>query len=291
MNFEKFMEEWKPFPKDKVNRQIDKKEKSDDAEQRRQGHVMKGVKNFKTKMTDPHKAGQKMTGSDRHKQKEVFDKHNAERDKAIGKMNKLRDKAYDKDNKPKIKEGGKKYKKIEGKWNKALSKAQRSAKRRDGGQAVNNAWHNAAPSDDKKQAEVNKKSKEDRAKAKRMMDVTKLEKARKKPAVKGGTKGGFGNKKESMDFTEFLSSTRHPLYEKEGDLPKCPPGYKYDKEMKMCVPKSPKDAVGNSQKYGDKDMKPGNGAGYNTWGASGYSGTGYAWEEQPTSNDAYNGGD
>ena len=106
--------------------------------------------------------------------------------------------------------------------------------------------------------------------------------------MKGATKGGFGSKKESMDFTEFLSSTRHPLYEKEGELPKCPPGYRYDKEMKMCVPKSPKDAVGNSQKYGDKDLKPGNGAGYNTWGSSGYDG-GYAWEERPTGNDVMGG--
>ena len=53
----------------------------------------------------------------------------------------------------------------------------------------------------------------------------------------------------------------------------------------MCVPKSPKDAVGNSQRYGDKDLRPGNGPGYNTWGASGYSDTGYAWEEKPTQND------
>lgn len=84
-----------------------------------------------------------------------------------------------------------------------------------------------------------------------------------------------------MNFTEYLESAVHPLYEKEGALPKCPPGYKFDKELMMCVPKSPKDAVGNSQKYGDKDLRPGNGAGYNTWGSSGYDGAGYAWEEKP----------
>ena len=91
-----------------------------------------------------------------------------------------------------------------------------------------------------------------------------------------------------MNFTEFVESLVTPLYEKEGELPKCPPGYRYDKEMKMCVPKTQKDAVGNSQKYGDKDMKPGNGAGYNVWGSSGYDGSGYAWEERPTGNDLYN---
>ena len=93
-----------------------------------------------------------------------------------------------------------------------------------------------------------------------------------------------------MNFSEYCDSVVFPLYEKEGAIPKCPPGYKFDKEMMMCVPKTQKDAVGNSQKYGDKDLRPGNGPGYNTWGASGYSGTGYAWEEQPTNNDTYNGG-
>ena len=88
-----------------------------------------------------------------------------------------------------------------------------------------------------------------------------------------------------MNFTEFLESTTKPLYEKEGEVPKCPPGYKYDVEMKMCVPKTKKDAIGDSQKQGNKDLKPGNGAGYNVWGNSGYSGAGFAWEEQPTSND------
>ena len=90
---------------------------------------------------------------------------------------------------------------------------------------------------------------------------------------------------ETMNFSEFMESIVSPLYEKEGEIPKCPPGYRYDKEMKMCVPKSPKDAVGDSQKYGDKDMKPGNGAGYNVWGSSGYDGAGYAFEEKPTAQD------
>ena len=83
-----------------------------------------------------------------------------------------------------------------------------------------------------------------------------------------------------MDYTEYLARMRHPMYEKEGALPKCPPGYKWDKETMMCVPKTNKDAVGNRSTA--KDMKPGNNPGYNVWGASGYNGDGYAWEEPPT---------
>ena len=96
-------------------------------------------------------------------------------------------------------------------------------------------------------------------------------------------------KKESMNFTEFLDSAVTPLYEAEGELPKCPPGYKYDKNMKMCVPKAPKDSVGNSQRYGDNDLKPGNNPPYNVIGRSGRDGDGFALEEPPTYNDRTNG--
>jgi len=87
-----------------------------------------------------------------------------------------------------------------------------------------------------------------------------------------------------MNFTEFLNSTVQPLYEKDGELPKCPPGYRFDKNMMMCVPKSPKDSVGKGQRQ-DKDLKPGNAPSYNTWGPSGYNGDGYAFEEKPTVQD------
>ena len=93
-----------------------------------------------------------------------------------------------------------------------------------------------------------------------------------------------------MDFTQFCDSFVFPLYEKEGELPKCPPGYKYDPKMMQCVPKSPKDSVGNNQKEGSKDLKPGNGPGYNTWGPSGYNGDGYAFTERPTAQDLGNQG-
>ena len=93
-----------------------------------------------------------------------------------------------------------------------------------------------------------------------------------------------------MNFTEYCESLVKPLYEKEGELPKCPPGYKYDAKMMMCVPKTEKDKVGSGQKDGtDKDMKPGNNAGYNTIGNSGY-GDGYAFEEPPTAQDLANRG-
>ena len=91
-----------------------------------------------------------------------------------------------------------------------------------------------------------------------------------------------------MNFSEYLESMVFPLYEKEGEIPKCPPGYRFDKKQMMCVPKTPKDSVGDSQKEGNKDMKPGNGAGYNVWGVTGYNG-GYAWEEGPTTNDKSSG--
>ena len=98
------------------------------------------------------------------------------------------------------------------------------------------------------------------------------------------------DKREAMNFTDYINSAVPPLYEAEGDIPKCPPGYRYDKTMKMCVPKSNRDAIGKDQKYGDKDLKPGSGPGYNVWGSSGYDGAGYAFEEPPTTNPAQDSG-
>jgi hypothetical protein len=82
-----------------------------------------------------------------------------------------------------------------------------------------------------------------------------------------------------MNFTEYLENTEGvtPLYKVEGDLPKCPPGYKYDKKAKDCVPKSPEDSV---QDKGSKDSSPANGAAsYKVFGKTGLNGDGYAWEE------------
>ena len=96
--------------------------------------------------------------------------------------------------------------------------------------------------------------------------------------------------KSQLHHQQSVNSAVAPLYEAEGEIPKCPPGYRYDKNMKMCVPKSPKDAIGKGQKYGDKDLKPGQGPSFNVWGSTGYDGAGYAYEEKPTENDRENSG-
>ena len=83
-----------------------------------------------------------------------------------------------------------------------------------------------------------------------------------------------------MNFSEFLDAMVPPLYEAEGDIPRCPPGYKFDKNQMMCVPKSPKDKVGQNQVAKDSDPK--NSPPFNVWGRSGMNGDGYAWEEKPT---------
>lgn len=89
---------------------------------------------------------------------------------------------------------------------------------------------------------------------------------------------------ERLNFTDFVNDMVKPIYEDEQGIPKCPPGYKFDRKAMSCVPKRDKDRVGNGART-PNDLKPGNGAGYNTWGASGYDGAGYAWEEKPTSSD------
>ena len=146
-----------------------------------------------------------------------------------------------------------------------------------------------------KQAKINRKSKEDRAKAKSALKASQerekkaapLERAYKKPAVKGATKGGF--KKEAMNFTDWLDSCTDPLYEVKGSLPKCPPGYRYSMEQKQCVPKTEKDDVRNN-KGGSKESKPSNAPGYNVWGRTGVNGDGYAWAEPNNwDTDAYDG--
>ena len=83
-----------------------------------------------------------------------------------------------------------------------------------------------------------------------------------------------------MDFSEFLESEVQPLYQVEGKLPECPPGYKWDKKTMRCLPKTDKDKIDGTENYNNKDMKPGNGPAYNVWGATGLNGDGYALEEK-----------
>ena len=93
MNFSEFLasEEWKPFPKDKVNRQIDKAKKDKDnvidnyrgdvEKHDKRAHKMTAVKNYRTKVTDRQKSQQKHTGSDHDRTIDQGDKHLADVDK------------------------------------------------------------------------------------------------------------------------------------------------------------------------------------------------------------------
>ena len=282
-------EEYKLFPKDKVERQV---EKAKAAYRPDRARKMTAVKNYKTRSTDFNKADQKFTGKDYDKTRdrtqdhyEIAGKQYGKADKAIKKMTKKEKKSYFAGDDPTSKQT-KKADKADRAGNRAYSRGSTIDK-------VRQSSVRARRSDDAKQAEHNKKMKSDRAKAKKMLkdtpkmpsksDIGKVKAAFNKPAVKGATKGGF--KKETLNFTDFINDTVSPLYEVKGEIPKCPPGYRFDKNQMMCVPKTKKDAVGDSEKYGNKDMRPGNGETYNTFGNSGYDGAGYAWEEKPTTND------
>ena len=279
-------EEWKPFPKDKVERSIEKKEKNDPNRK-----AQTAVKNFRTKATDTHKQKQFMIGKDYEKLNTQYQNHKDAEDKSGDKFlknySKLKDKREKVGEKPKKKDK-KEVKKLQKKTDKHLENLEKYEGRSKAMDSVARSYKRTTTGEDKKQAEANKKDKADRASAKSGLNRAGLEGALKAKPKREKMKGpAIKNtiKKESMNFTEFLDSTTQPLYEKEGEVPKCPPGYKYDVEMKMCVPKTNKDSIGKDQKHGNKDLKPGNGAGYNVWGNSGYSGAGFAWEEQPTSND------
>ena len=93
---------------------------------------------------------------------------------------------------------------------------------------------------------------------------------------------------EAMNFSEYLEATDgvKPVYQVEGELPKCPPGYKYNQKSKRCEPKTEKDSVMDK---GAKDSSPANAASYKVWGRTGLNGDGYAWEDR--GGDWGNGGD
>ena len=281
-------DEWKPFPKDKVNRQIDRKKEDKETNNARQiadsqAKNMRAVSNYRTKMTDPHDANQKFVGNDRKKNIDRIIKHDDERAEALRKMEKQVTKQ-----KKASSEGDRE--KAQKHYNKAVKHHKKSENARQRGnamKAVKKSYERSKREDEEKQAEVNRKSKEDRRKAKRMLDATNLEKAYEKPAAKGATKGGF--KKEAMNYTNWLDSCTDPLYEVKGALPKCPPGYKYSPQQKQCVPKTDKDDV-RKDKGGSKDSNPSNGPGYNVWGRTGVNGDGYAWAEPNNwDTDAYDG--
>ena len=82
----------------------------------------------------------------------------------------------------------------------------------------------------------------------------------------------------ALNFTDYLKATEGvvPDYQVEGEMPKCPRGHKWSMKNKRCEPKSENDSVSDGHK---KDNEPKNGPGYNTWGATGLNGDGYAFAE------------
>lgn len=77
-----------------------------------------------------------------------------------------------------------------------------------------------------------------------------------------------------MNFSEFNESLQNPLFEKKGETPECPEGYKWNKKLGKCEPKVKQKAQENP---GDKHRTlMGN---FNVYGATGINGDGYALED------------
>ena len=76
-----------------------------------------------------------------------------------------------------------------------------------------------------------------------------------------------------MHYSEWLESLVEPLHE-VNDQPACPEGYKWNKKLGKCVPRSAKDDVTNKS---DKDFHPSNMSGFNVIGAHGWHNDGYAY--------------
>ena len=76
----------------------------------------------------------------------------------------------------------------------------------------------------------------------------------------------------ALNFSEWKDSHKEPQYQIEGKKPKCQEGYKWDKELKTCVPDTK-----NGENPGEKEC-PQPMLGYDIFGASGLNGDGYAIE-------------
>ena len=83
-------------------------------------------------------------------------------------------------------------------------------------------------------------------------------------------------KRKAKSFTEFLNDNGRydPIYEKDG-IPRCPPGYVYDREKRDCIPKTQKDKVKGRLNGGSGSHS---GAGYGVFGSHGQDGS-YAVED------------
>ena len=77
-----------------------------------------------------------------------------------------------------------------------------------------------------------------------------------------------------MNFSEFNESLQSPLFEKKGENPECPEGYKWNNKMGKCEPKV---KAKTGENPGDKHRSLiGN---FGVWGATGINGDGYALED------------
>lgn len=77
-----------------------------------------------------------------------------------------------------------------------------------------------------------------------------------------------------MNYSEFNESIRAPLFEKKGEEPQCPDGYKWNKKLGRCVPAK---VQNKGENPGDK-YRSLNGN-FSVWGATGIDGDGYALED------------
>ena len=68
-----------------------------------------------------------------------------------------------------------------------------------------------------------------------------------------------------MNFSEFNESLRDPLFEKKGETPECPEGFKWNNKLGKCEPKVKQKK--NRENPGDKNLPEG--PGFNVWGHTG----------------------
>jgi hypothetical protein len=311
MNFTEYIqsEEYKLFPTGKVENQIKKAKEENKSKTHGEGsarnkraghraHVMTAVKNFKSKadkvgtVKSEGGMGAHFHASEGEYNKDKGQQHNQKAWKSVEKREKQGKKAR----KAADKGDGEKERKHGDKYDKHNEDVIKHSKRAQGMGAVRRSWQRTPTRDDEKQAEHNKNVKSLKRSMKKTDNREKLEKTSKKKSPLEGkrdtadSKGNFKakgprikniikkkTKKESMDFTDFLNHQVDPLYEVKGEMPKCPPGYKWNPKTMRCEPKTAKDEVG-----GPRNQKSPYGQWfYNVIGSSGYDG-GWAFEEPPT---------
>lgn len=78
-----------------------------------------------------------------------------------------------------------------------------------------------------------------------------------------------------MNFSEFNESLRDPLFEKKGENPECPEGFKWNSKLGKCEPKVKQKK--NRENPGQKNLP--DGPNFRVWGHTGLNGDGYALED------------